>query len=1303
MVKNNMQKSTRSKYKDRKQAIGPLSTYKLIAIFVPIIVIIILGGYFFYASQERHWQQQIQDQLTSIAELKTSQITLWRTERLSDAEYLMDSTLYIEGITEWLESKDVELEQIIRSRLQAIEKHYPYQDILLVDPKGKMLINTNNIVTEMESAALLSLPLAFEGNKAVFVDFHNIGNGHSPHLDVIAPLYTMKDHAREPLAAVILCMDPEYILYPLIESWPTASDTAETLIVRSEGDQVLFLNDLRHQSDTALKLRIPVDQKDVPAIAAISGYEGFFEGRDYRGVKVISVIKRIPDSPWYMIAKEDKEEAFAEMQLNSLLILGTTGGLILIIVGIGLLLWQRRQKQSLETLYNSEIERKALMRHFEYLVKYANDMILLADNNLNIVDANERALETYGYTREEFYKLSVEDLIPPEDLDSYQKRRAEITKQGSIRSEAIHRKKDGSVFPVEVSIKPVIVEDVHYEQAIIRDITDRKKAQEALSHSEAFLKTIIDSSPYSLCIADNKGMMIHLNQACRNLFDASKEELIGKYNIFNDNIIEEQGYMPLVKDVFTKGDTVRFTVKYEFSRLNNLSLQNGREVVLDTTISAVRNNDGTVANAIIQHADITDRSIMEEQLKAVNRLYALLSNINQTIVRTRDLNQLFQAICEIAVNEGRFRMAWIGLIDDNTNDIKPLVHYGNEDGYLQEFYRIRKEHPEYTCPTDRALSEGRAVAFNNLETDIELPAWRDELLKHNYRSLAAVPLKLKGNVIGNLTIYADTKGFFSEMEINLLNEIGTDISFAIDSIKAENDRIIMEKELRLSEQKLASIFNTAPAGIGITVGQVITEVNDSLCEMVGYTRDELINREASILYASKHDYDFARKEMNKHIDARNLYTGELRWQHKNGKMIDVLINAARLDPSESVSSVVFTALNITEKKLQEDERQRIGKLESIGLLAGGIAHDFNNILTAILGNVNLARMKTEPGDEINTLLMESEKASIRAQSLTQQLLTFAKGGAPIKKISSVSEIIREAANFVLRGSNVKCQFSIPDDLWKADIDSGQITQVVSNLVINAHQSLPDGGIIEIACENITLNEMQDFFKKLPLKEGNYIKITIIDHGIGIPPEHLNRIFDPYFTTKQKGSGLGLTIVYSIIRNHGGHIGVESKVGSGSTFYIYLPASSAKTSTRETAKKQLPLEKGRILVMDDEEVVRNVASHMLSYLGFDDVTFAADGAETVKFYKEAMQAGKPFSVIILDLTVPGGMGGKETMKELLQIDPSVRAIVSSGYTNEQVITEFRQHGFSGIVTKPYTIEQLSNVLNEVLSKKPKGQS
>jgi CheY-like chemotaxis protein len=382
----------------------------------------------------------------------------------------------------------------------------------------------------------------------------------------------------------------------------------------------------------------------------------------------------------------------------------------------------------------------------------------------------------------------------------------------------------------------------------------------------------------------------------------------------------------------------------------------------------------------------------------------------------------------------------------------------------------------------------------------------------------------------------------------------------------------------------------------------------------------------------------------------------------------------------------------------EQELQKIQKLESIGILAGGIAHDFNNILTAILGNISLAKMEANPKDEIYERLVEAEKASLQAKNLTQQLLTFSKGGAPIKKTESITEVIKDSAEFALRGSNVKCEFFIPNDIWPVEVDKGQISQVISNLIINADQAMPEGGIIKVRVENVApvgaVRPCQPV-AELPIKDGKYVKIEIEDDGIGIPKEHLPKIFDPYFTTKQKGSGLGLATSYSIIKRHDGYIAVESELGVGTTFYIYLPASSKQILTKKDAEERLILSKGRILVMDDEEVVRDVAGIMLKRIGYD-VEFADDGAEALELYKKAEESGQPFDAVIVDLTIQGGMGGEQMIKKLLEIDPNVKAIVSSGYSTDAIMSNFKQYGFSGVVTKPYRIAELSETLYKVLT-------
>ena len=380
--------------------------------------------------------------------------------------------------------------------------------------------------------------------------------------------------------------------------------------------------------------------------------------------------------------------------------------------------------------------------------------------------------------------------------------------------------------------------------------------------------------------------------------------------------------------------------------------------------------------------------------------------------------------------------------------------------------------------------------------------------------------------------------------------------------------------------------------------------------------------------------------------------------------------------------------DITERKRMEEELLKAHKLESVGILAGGIAHDFNNILTAIIGNTSLAKNQVTPEDEIFDLLNEVEMASSRAQGLTKQLLTFAKGGIPIKETASIRDIIKESTLFALRGSKSICGFSIGEDLWPVEVDVGQFNQVINNIMINASQAMPLGGTIKVAAENLIIEERDN----LPIKPGRYIGISITDQGIGIAEEHLSKIFDPYFTTKQQGSGLGLATTYSIIKRHDGHITVESKLGVGTTFHIYLPASEKATPEKEEIR--LIKGQGRILVMDDEESLRKTVGRVLDKLGYEP-EFAKDGTEAIEMVKKAKEAGKSYNAVILDLTVRGGMGGKECIAKLLEIDPGIKAIVSSGYSEDPVLANFHAYGFKGMMKKPFEARSLSKVLYDVI--------
>jgi len=368
------------------------------------------------------------------------------------------------------------------------------------------------------------------------------------------------------------------------------------------------------------------------------------------------------------------------------------------------------------------------------------------------------------------------------------------------------------------------------------------------------------------------------------------------------------------------------------------------------------------------------------------------------------------------------------------------------------------------------------------------------------------------------------------------------------------------------------------------------------------------------------------------------------------------------------------------------------KLESLSILAGGIAHDFNNLLTAILGNIALAKSCPGVGDAAIVRMDEAEKATLRARELTRQLMSFAQGNSPSVRPASVAEVIKDAASFARHGTGVACRYRLPSDLWTVAIDAGQIQQVIGNLLLNAHESMPDGGTVSIGADNITVSDSSP----LPLEPGKYVAVHISDQGGGIATEHLSRIFEPYFTTKTGGSGLGLATTRIIMQHHHGHITVDSQPGTGTTFHLYLPVSRepAPVAMAKTASAA-PSRQGNILVMDDEEVIRRLLTHILEDMGYR-VDTTVHGGEAVASYRQAAAAGRPYDAVILDLTVSGGMGGREAMRQLREIDPDVRAIVSSGYCDDPVMADYGTHGFKGVVTKPYTVDELAAVLSRVLA-------
>jgi PAS domain S-box-containing protein len=515
------------------------------------------------------------------------------------------------------------------------------------------------------------------------------------------------------------------------------------------------------------------------------------------------------------------------------------------------------------------------------------------------------------------------------------------------------------------------------------------------------------------------------------------------------------------------------------------------------------------------------------------------------------------------------------------------------------------------------------------------------------------------------------------------------------------ERVRAEEELSAEKERLAVTLRSIGDGVIATDIEGNIVLMNAIAEtLTGWTQKEATGKKLTDVY---HVVDGKTRKPTCNPLENVLKTGEAfdlpDYQIlilRDGKEMIVSDSTAPIFGKDNrIIGAVLAFRDMTEKHKLEEDLLRIDKLESVGVLAGGIAHDFNNILSVILGNISLAKMYVKQDDEkLQKRFADAEQAVLRAKDLTQQLLTFSRGGSPVKKTSAIQSVLKASCRFAVTGSNIQCEFDLPNDLLPVDIDAGQINQVINNLIINAQQAMPEGGTIHVKAENMISSEKMAK-QGLVMNKGEYVRIAIRDSGVGIPAENLGKIFDPYFTTKEQGSGLGLATSHSIVKKHGGYITMESMQGKGTTFYIYLPASPRSEEPRQTDGKLTFPGKGKILIMDDEDMIREITGELLQNLGYQ-VEFAENGNEAIDLYGEAQNLGKPFDAVILDLTVPGGMGGKETIKGLLEIDPGVKAIVSSGYSNDPIMAEFEEYGFHGVIIKPYRLTELSETLQNVLT-------
>ncbi|MBI5101776.1 MAG: PAS domain S-box protein [Nitrospirae bacterium] len=880
---------------------------------------------------------------------------------------------------------------------------------------------------------------------------------------------------------------------------------------------------------------------------------------------------------------------------------------------------------------------------WRYLLDTSSAWIWQTDENMRHIYTNAFVTKCLGYEPDEFLNFDILELVHPDDhvIMKGIVETATGQKKGWSNEVLRWRHKDGSWQFIETSGSPLFDSSGKFMglHGVDHDITERRQAEIALRESESRTRSIIESIPLGM-------HMYRLEPDGRLIFTGANpaaDRILGLDNrIFIGKPIEEA-----------------------FPPLTNTDIpERYREVALSGKAwkkEDVEYEGDTIKGAFEVHAFRTANNCMVAAFEDIKH-----RRRNDAELREKELK--YRTLFESA-NDGIFIYGNTGFIDCNQRGAEM-----------------------YGLPKERIIGRSPGEFAPERQPDGRLSS-----------EVADEKIRLALNGVPQVFEWQPLREDGTPFDVEItLNRLELKDSVCLQAIVRDiTERKKVENALRESEGLVRSIGNNLPNGMlyqiirSVDGTRRMSYVSEGVRKLYGCSPEEAM-ADPNLIYGRIAEEDRQRlweEEEAAFASFTNFYTeakmvnpdGRIRWS-------SFASSPRRLQDGSTCWDGV--EIEITERKQLEEERLKSQKLESIGTLAGGIAHDFNNLLQGVFGYISMAKITFDQKDKSLAMLKQAEEALHMSVNLAAQLLTFSKGGKPVKRLIRLETAIENAARFALSGSHSDYRLEIAPDLWPVEADEGQLAQVIQNIVLNANDSMAGNGTVFIRAGNVHLQRGKNV--RLP-QGGRFVRIDIEDSGIGISGQTLEKIFDPYFTTKQRGSGLGLATSYSIIKNHGGLIDVKSEINRGSTFVIYLPAAAGEAHESGTASPVVRAgsRKARILLMDDEQMVRTVAREMLAALGHDVVS-TEDGRKAIDLFRQEREAGRPFDLVILDLTVKGGMGGEEAIARIRDIDPNVRAVVSSGYSDNPVVADYHKYGFSAVLSKPYSIDALEDCLNMLVT-------
>lgn len=1230
-----------------------ISLRRLIVITGLLMLAIVMLGAWTYRTQENDARKSVYANLQAIGELKANQVAAWRAERLGDAGVLQDSGFFLAAVTKWLSNPDDALSTQLLNRCKSLQTHYHYHDVVIADLNGQIRLSASGDRTTLTTEERAAINDCLQTRKPTFSDFYFSANENKgPRLSVVLPISPGPESDASVICVILLQIDPSIFLYPLLSSWPIPSTTAESLLIRRDGDSVLFLNELRHKSGTALTLRIPLDKTDVPAVMAVLGTTGIVAGNDYRGVPVLSAIFPIEGSPWFLISKIDNDEAFSEVHFRSFEILMSILALILLLLLGALTIHQYGKANILQAKLQAE---QAILAERERSASLQAALAATQGAILDALPAHVALLDAEGCVvtvNEGWRRFGAENALPDPDyclgrnyLEVCENAAGSYSEEASKAAHGIRKVLAGELncFELEYSchspteqqwfrMRVAPLKTGHQAGAVVMhvNVTDSILAQDALRESEAQYRALFENlhSGAAICdvILDADGKPVDFINVCVN---ATHEKQSG---LKPDQILGRR-----ITEVLPEEEVAPLIVRYGSVVLSGEPIhmehyQPSLHRYFDVTAYKIAG-----CRIAVLFQDITERKNSEDALqKSEARYRTLVENIPQNIM-IRDLDSHY-----VSINENYAKLLNVSA--------EEVVGKNDFDFFPRELAE------KYRDDDKRVMETGQTLEFDEDYDEHGKRMW--------IHTLKAPVRDTAGKIVGVLATFWDVT------------------------------------EHRLAEEKIhlqAAALETAANGIVITdVQGTIEWVNPAFSRLTGYSSEEAIGKNPRDLVKSDVHDDAFYKEMWETILAGRDWQGEITNRRKDGTLYtEVQTITPVRNRSGELSHFVGVKIDVTDRKKLEQELRQAQKMESIGHLAGGIAHDFNNLLTVISGYTEMALGAVPEDEDLHRDLTQVYKASERAATLTRQLLAFSRKQVLRPEKIDLNQVILDCTKMLKRlvGEDIAFQLKPGEELWPVMADPGQIEQIVMNLVVNARDAMPRGGSLVIETHNVDLDENINL-RHNGMRQGRYVCLVVTDTGTGMDADTMEQIFEPFFTTKEvgKGTGLGLATVYGIIKQSGGEIYVYSEIGIGTAFKIYLPKAETDSQGTETQESECVALSGNetILLVEDEEPLRELTGRILTEAGFT-VLSAQDAAEALQLAK---QQQTPIHLVLTDVIMPG-ISGRELADRLHECHPEYKILFMSGYTDTAIATHGVLNSGTHLLSKPFTPRQLIKKIREIL--------